>query len=201
MFSSFFPNPKIFFPAAILWTALSMALWYGFARDLGPSLSVGNLIGFPYPPADAKGSDVAVQVARDLWLYEYMIVVGAIFVGLVGWLQPHRWFRWSVGVSALVIFLLWFQVQLDVMINNWFGTFYNLIQQALAKPYAITQAEFYAQIGHVRRHRDDLHLHRGADDLHHQPLRFPLAHGDERLLRRQLATPAVYRRSLAARPG
>jgi len=146
MFSSFFPNPRIFFPAAILWTALSMALWYGFARDLGPSLSVGNLICFPYPPADAKGSDVAVQVARDLWLYEYMIVVGAIFVGLVGWLQPHPWFRWSVGVSALVIFLLWFQVQLDVMINNWFGTFYNLIQQALAKPYAITQAEFYAQI-------------------------------------------------------
>lgn len=145
MFSSYFPNPRLLFPAAIAWTALSIALWYGFARDLGPSLSIGNLIGLPYPPADAKGSDMVVQVARDLWVYQYMIVVEAIFVGVVGWLAPHRWFRWSVGVSALVIFLLWFQVQLDVMINSWFGTFYNLIQQALAKPHAITQGQFYGQ--------------------------------------------------------
>jgi peptide/bleomycin uptake transporter len=145
MFSSFFPNPKLFFPVAVLWTALSMVLWYGFVRDLGASLSVGNLVGLPYPPADAKGADITVQIARDLWLYQYMIVSGAIFVGLVGWLIPHRWFWWSVGVSAMVIFLLWFQVQLDVMINNWFGTFYNLIQQALAKPYAITQRQFYTQ--------------------------------------------------------
>jgi peptide/bleomycin uptake transporter len=145
MFSSFFPNPKIFFPAAILWTALTMALWYGLARDLGPSLSIGGLIGLPYPAADARGADVAVQVARDLWLYEYMIVTGGLFVALVGWIIRHPWFRWSVGVSALIVFLLWFQVQLDVMINNWFGTFYNLIQQALSKPYAITQGQFYAQ--------------------------------------------------------
>src|SRR5215469_2062083 len=145
MFSSFFPNPKLFFPVAVLWTALSMALWYGFARDLGTSLSVGGLVGLPYPPAEVKDVDIAVQIARDLWLYQYMIVTGAIFVGLVYWRYPHPWFRWSVGVSALIIFLLWFQVQLDVMINNWFGTFYNLIQQALSKPNAITQGQFYAQ--------------------------------------------------------
>ncbi len=145
MFSSFFPNPKIFFPAAILWTALAMAVWYGLARNLGDTLSVGGLIGFPYPPAGANGADISVQVARDLWLYQYMIVAGAIFVGLAAWFSPHPWLRWSVAVSALIVFLLWFQVQLDVMINNWFGTFYNLIQKALAKPYAITQGEFYAQ--------------------------------------------------------
>jgi peptide/bleomycin uptake transporter len=145
MFASFFPNPKIFFPAALLWTALCMALWYSVVRDLGPQLSVGGLIGLPYPAADANGSDIAVQVARDLWLYQYMIVTGALFVGLVGWLLPHRWFWWSVGVSALIVFLLWFQVQLDVMVNNWFGAFYNLIQKALAKPNAITQREFYSQ--------------------------------------------------------
>jgi peptide/bleomycin uptake transporter len=32
------------------------------------------------------------------------------------------------------------------MINNWFGTFYNMVQQALAKPHAITQQEFFAQL-------------------------------------------------------
>jgi len=84
-------------------------------------------------------------VARDIWAYQYMIVAEAIFVGLVAFLAPHPWFRWSVGVSAVIIFLLWFQVQLDVMINNWFGTFYNLIQQALSKPNSITQGQFYTQ--------------------------------------------------------
>ncbi|MBI3196870.1 MAG: peptide antibiotic transporter SbmA [Rhodospirillales bacterium] len=146
MFSSFFPNPKLFFPAAVLWTALSMVLWYGLARDLGPQLSLGGLVGFAYPPADADGAAVAVETARNIWLYQYMIAIGAVFVGLVGWLLPHRWFRWSVGVSAVIIFFIWFQVQLDVMINNWFGTFYNMIQQALAKPNAVTQEQFFGQL-------------------------------------------------------
>ena len=146
MFSSFFPNPKFFFPAAVLWTALSMALWYGAARELGPQLSIGGLIGFAYPPANADGAAVAVETARNIWLYQYMIATGAIFVGLVGWLLPHRWFRWSVGVSALIVFLIWFNVQLDVMINNWFGTFYNMVQQALAKPNAVTQEQFFGQL-------------------------------------------------------
>src|SRR5882762_8797368 len=111
MFSSFFPNPRLFFPIAILWTALSMAVWYGVARELGPQLSLGGLIGFSYPADNADGAAVAVETARNIWLYQYMIVAGAIFVALVGWLMPHRWFRWSVGVSAIIIFSIWFQVQ------------------------------------------------------------------------------------------
>jgi peptide/bleomycin uptake transporter len=51
-----------------------------------------------------------------------------------------------VGVSALIVFLIWFNVQLDVMINNWFGTFYNMVQQALAKPNAVTQEQFFGQL-------------------------------------------------------
>ena len=61
MFSSFFPNPKLFFPATVLWTALSMVVWYSIGRDLGPQLSLGGLIGFPYPPASANGA------SRPLW--------------------------------------------------------------------------------------------------------------------------------------
>jgi len=146
MFSSFFPNPKLFFPAAIVWAALCMALWYLLARDWGPQLSLGGLVGFPYPPGNADGAAVAVETARNIWLYQYMIVTGGMFVALVGWLLPQRWFRWSVAVSALIVFLLWFQVQLDVMINAWFGTFYNMVQQALAKPGAITQEQFFGQL-------------------------------------------------------
>jgi peptide/bleomycin uptake transporter len=146
MFASFFPNPKIFFPGAVLWTALSMALWYAAARELGSQFSLGGLIGLPYPPANADAANVAVEIARNLWLYQYMIMSGGLFVGLMRWLLPHPWFWWSVGVSALIVFLIWFSVQLDVMINTWFGTFYNMVQQALAKPNAVTQGEFFAQL-------------------------------------------------------
>jgi peptide/bleomycin uptake transporter len=146
MFSSFFPQPKLFFPAALLWTALSMALWYTVGRDLGPQLSLGGLIGLGYPPAGADGASVVVESARDIWLYQYMIASGAIFTVLVGWLIPHRWFRWSVGVSAVIVFFTWFQVQLDVMINTWFGTFYNMVQQALGKPGSVTQTAFFGQL-------------------------------------------------------
>jgi peptide/bleomycin uptake transporter len=146
MFSSFFPNPRIFFPATVLWTALGMALWYGIARDLGSQLSLGGLVGFAYPPESADGAAVAVETARNIWLYQYMIMIGGLFVGLVGWLLPHRWFRWSVGISAVLIFFIWFQVQLDVMINVWFGTFYNMIQQALGKPGAVTLEQFFGQL-------------------------------------------------------
>jgi peptide/bleomycin uptake transporter len=146
MFSSFFPNPRLFFPAALVWTALTMAAWYAFARDLGPSLSLGGLVGYPYPAAGADGSKVSVETAQNIWLFQYMFVIEAVFAGLVAWLLPHRWFRWSVVVSELIIFLLWFQVQLDVMINNWFGVFYNMVQQALAKPGAVTEGQFFGQL-------------------------------------------------------
>src|ERR1700761_5623789 len=101
MFSSFFPPPRLFFPAALIWTALCMALWYGLARDMGPALSLGGLVGYPYPPAGAPAAatGVAALTGQDIWLYEYMIVAGAVFCALVRVLLPHRWFWWSVAGS------------------------------------------------------------------------------------------------------
>ena len=154
MFASFFPDPKRFFLSAVLWTILSMALWYLWARDLGEALSLGWLIGKGYPSALAEGADAAAQGANklaltaaiDVWLYQYMIVSGALF-GLLWWrLSPHRWFRWSVLVSMVIIFATWFQVQLDVMINEWFGTFYDLIQTALGTPNSVTETQIYLAI-------------------------------------------------------
>ena len=154
MFASFFPRPKILFPAALLWTALSMAIWFTFGSDLGPTFSIGGLIGYGYPEAIAVDADdlqvlvydEAHQIAIDIWLYQYMIVSGAIFAALVAKFMPHRWFWWSVVVSSIIVFATWFQVQLDVMINNWFGTFYDMVQKALAEPGVVTLPEFYGQL-------------------------------------------------------
>ena len=36
------------------------------------------------------------------------------------------------------------QVEIDVRINEWFGTFYDMIQKALAEPNSITIEEYWA---------------------------------------------------------
>ena len=53
-----------------------------------------------------------------------------------------KWMGWSLGVTALLVVLLWFQVHFDIKINEWFGSFYNLLQEALTNPHSVSQAEF-----------------------------------------------------------
>ncbi len=69
----------------------------------GRQLSLDWVAGYAYPPAGADGAAVAVETARNIWLFQFMIVTEALFVGLVAWLMPHRWWRWSVGDSALLV--------------------------------------------------------------------------------------------------
>ncbi|MFA7504942.1 MAG: peptide antibiotic transporter SbmA [Burkholderiaceae bacterium] len=54
----------------------------------------------------------------------------------------RRWFGWSIAGSALILFATWYKVELDVAINEWFGDFYNLIQQALGQASSVTMAEY-----------------------------------------------------------
>ena len=54
-----------------------------------------------------------------------------------------KWFKWSILGTLLILSSLWYQVQLDVQINEWFGDFYNTIQDALAKPGSVTEAELF----------------------------------------------------------
>jgi peptide/bleomycin uptake transporter len=154
LFASFFPRPRLFFPSAVVWAAICMIIWYLGANELGRRFSLGWLIGFDYPATLPAGSDGAQQAtfkleeirAIDVWLYQYMIVAGAIFAAVWRRLEPHRWFWWSVVVSSIILFIVWFLVQLDVMINNWFGSFYDLIQKALSAPNTVTIEAYFAQL-------------------------------------------------------
>jgi peptide/bleomycin uptake transporter len=48
--------------------------------------------------------------------------------------------------SCLIIFVVWFQVHIDVLINEWFGGFYNTIQQALGEPDSVSAEEYYGYL-------------------------------------------------------
>ena len=48
--------------------------------------------------------------------------------------NSRKWFLWAWVGSAAILGSLWVQVEIDVRINEWFGTFYDMIQKALAEP-------------------------------------------------------------------
>jgi len=55
-----------------------------------------------------------------------------------------KWLLWSWLGSIAILSSLWIQVEIDVKINEWFGSFYDMIQRALAEPNAITAAEYWS---------------------------------------------------------
>ena len=134
MFVSFFPRPKLFFLSAIAWTALAMAFWYGFADDLIGSSAPG-VVGV-----------ALFWSARSLWFDLYFALSVAIFAGAWMVFSPHPWSLWSIIGSALILFTSYFQVQVSVAINSWYGPFYDLVQAALSKSKPVTIEQFYSEL-------------------------------------------------------
>ncbi len=131
MFHSFFPSPKRYLISALVWAIICIALWHIEFKTWEDPLGIAALTGWD---------------ATRVWLYEYTALAYGLFV--LAWLRQtsHRWAKWSVAGSALIVFATWFQVQLDVMINEWFGTFYDMVQQALAEPDSISASDYYGQL-------------------------------------------------------
>lgn len=168
MFHSFFPKPKAFFLSFAVYALVMVVLWqvagerFSFL-SLGPLFGVETIEAVPdgiAPDAPVGGPSLDAETGAPLpqmqdetwvdpgtfWFYQYMLVAIALFVGFWMWYAPHPWQLWSVAGSALIFFTNWFLVQLDVMINEWFGTFYDLIQQALSEPGSIDGRDYYLGI-------------------------------------------------------
>ncbi len=58
----------------------------------------------------------------------------------------RRWLPWSLLGSLLILAATWYRVNLDVQINEWFGTFYDIVQKMLGKPGSVTLPEFWGQL-------------------------------------------------------
>ncbi|MFO1209126.1 MAG: peptide antibiotic transporter SbmA [Amaricoccus sp.] len=141
MFVSFFPSPRLFFWSAIVWAVLWVAGWYLGGAALGDALGLAG-------PADGQ---LPIGIERFwsgpfLWFYAYYTLAVLLFALAWRALAPHPWWRWSVLGSALILFTTYFQVEVSVAINDWYGPFYDLIQAALGKTREVTVAEYYASL-------------------------------------------------------
>ncbi|MEC5325531.1 peptide antibiotic transporter SbmA [Aurantimonas sp. A3-2-R12] len=142
MFVSFFPQPKLFFLSAIAWTAVAVAAWYVFGAD------AGAWFGLP-PLAENAPPIIGVSIFWSpafLWFYVYFAIVVAIFAAFWMVYAPHPWALWSILGSALILFTTYFQVQVSVAINAWYGPFYDFIQAALSRSRPVTIEEFYGEM-------------------------------------------------------
>ena len=63
----------------------------------------------------------------------------------------RRWWAWSIAGSVFILLATWYRVELDVQINDWFGTFYDLIQTSLGRPGSITAGQFWGQLSTFSR--------------------------------------------------
>jgi peptide/bleomycin uptake transporter len=142
MFKSFFPMPKVFFISAFVWALAAVLLWFLGGEQFGAVLGL--------PPAAADAVPVVwpsrFLMPEYLWFYAYFGGFILLFYGFWAWYAPHPWQNWSILGSALIIFVINFNVQVSVALNDWRGLFYDLVQQALTTPGSINVGQLYSGI-------------------------------------------------------
>lgn len=146
MFRSFFPNPRLFFGSAIIWTAVAMVIWFTVGSAIEPYLSLGPWLGQPV----VDGAPPPFFDTHKVWLYQYVLAAGYLFC--VPWFflgDNRRWYWWSVVGTVTIIEVVYFNVQVDAWLNDWYGDFYDLIQTALGAPNTISLDSFLGKIGTV----------------------------------------------------
>ncbi|PBB70390.1 peptide transporter [Mesorhizobium sp. WSM4312] len=140
MFVSFFPQPKLFFSSAAIWSLAAILFWFFGGQQLGAHL------GFP-PAAPAAPPILGVPMFWSppfLWFYIYFAVMLAAFYLFWRFYAPHPWQNWSILVSAFILFSTYINVQIYVALNNWRGPFFDLFQKALTTPASVSAAELYS---------------------------------------------------------
>jgi peptide/bleomycin uptake transporter len=142
LFVSFFPRPKLLFWSMLLWTAAAVAFWDVLGRDLGA------FVGLPPAAEDAEPIvGAAIFWSKPfLWFYVYYAICVGLFAAAWRAIDPHPWANWSILGTALILFTSYFQVQVSVAINSWYGPFYNLIQAALSKSAPVELGQFYGEL-------------------------------------------------------
>ncbi|MCB1446913.1 MAG: peptide antibiotic transporter SbmA [Rhizobiaceae bacterium] len=143
MFKSFFPQPKLFFPSTILWAVFCGALWFGLLGTWKPALDFFSTFASSTPGPDGRPPFLTPD---RLYIYSFLILSGIGFSLIWTLYSEHPWRRWSVWGSTLIVLSSYFNVQIDVYLNEWFGSFFDMLQAALTKARVVTVEEYYRSL-------------------------------------------------------
>ena len=142
MFESFFPKPKIFLLSLILWVAFVIGIYYAIGQSLG------EMVGFNF---SEEGAPTVIGLGyfitpEFLWFDLYYILSTLIFFGFWAYYSPHKWQVWSILGSSVLILMAYLTVQVSVVINAWYGPFYDDVQKALGGGGEVTAADLYGHL-------------------------------------------------------
>ena len=140
MFRSFFPNPRVFFPSLVIWSIVTISIWYGFNNELG------QLFGL-----SIEQTDPVIGLGHfltDSFIFFYIYYAISVLIFGLFWMKvdPHPWQLWSIFGSAGILFSTYFSVQVSVAINNWRRPFFDAVQQALSAESTVPASELYELI-------------------------------------------------------
>ena len=137
MFQSFFPQPKLFFSSLAIWSGFLILVWYSFGK------TIGEVLGFDLAEPETVIGLGHFITSEFLWFDAFFAFGALVFFFVWRSRSPHEWQIWSVLGSALLIYLSYASVQVSVVINAWYGPFYNDIQTALTGDGGITASDLY----------------------------------------------------------
>jgi len=116
-------------------------VWYTLGE------SIGTFLGF-----NLKESQTVIGLGHFitpefLWFDAYFLFgAGSIYL-FWNFKTKHTWSNWSILGSALLIYLSYTSVQVSVVINAWYGPFYDDIQNALTGSGEVTTLDLYSHLG------------------------------------------------------
>ena len=141
MFESFFPRPKLFLLSLVVWVLVVISFYYLFGKNLA------GYLGFDLIEDKETVIGLGYFVTPDFLFFDiYYIIATLIFYFFWSYYSPHKWQRWSILGSSLLILMAYLTVQVSVVINAWYGPFYNDVQQALNGDAGVTDSDLYGHL-------------------------------------------------------
>jgi len=141
MFESFFPKPRLFLLSLVVWVLAVISFYYIFGKSLA------GYLGFDLVEDNETVIGLGYFITPDFLFFDvYYIIATLIFYVFWSYYSPHKWQRWSILGSSLLILMAYLTVQVSVVINAWYGPFYNDVQQALNGNAEVTDSDLYGHL-------------------------------------------------------
>lgn len=128
--------------SALIWTILAIGIWFGIFEGNESILEAMSA----YTPVAVEGERPPFLTPDKLLIYIYMAVAGFSFAIVWMFLDKNKWSRWSVLGSTIIMLVTYYNVQISVFLNDWYGGFYDLLQKALSEKNSVSLDEFYGEL-------------------------------------------------------
>lgn len=126
-----------------MWSLVCGAIWFGFLGSWQAALDFFGKFGSSVPGPDGR---VPFLTPDRLYIYVFIITAGVLFSLYWTMISDQKWKTWSVWGSTGIVLSTYFNVQIDVYLNEWYGTFYDMLQAALSKTRVVSVNEYYGSL-------------------------------------------------------